>query len=150
MADGHELAIATYLTVDGQVFLAPQYNVAFDPTFNEGGSCPDFVALDLKHREVVVVEVSYAANWKPVAERAKQRQGRWYRPIGRKLRELGIIDDSWNGPRFLGFVRRANVEAANASFASEADVIFCAIEDATFPWLYWDERVKNGLPRKKA
>ncbi len=76
----HEHDIATFLTLDGHVFLAPQYNVAFDRDLNEGGACPDFVVLDLRRREVIVVEVTYAANLKPLFGRIKQRATSWYTP----------------------------------------------------------------------
>ena len=36
----HEHDIATYLTLDGHVFLAPQYNVAYDRDLNDGGATP--------------------------------------------------------------------------------------------------------------
>ena len=41
-----EQDIAAFLTLDGHVFLAPQYDVAYNHELDEGGSCPDFVALD--------------------------------------------------------------------------------------------------------
>jgi hypothetical protein len=146
MALDYEQEIATYLTLDGHVFIAPQYNIAFDRDLNEGGSCPDFVALDLKHHEIIVVEVTVAVDLKSLTARIKERQTRWYNSIYRHLMELGIVDDHWK-MRFLGFVRKANLSKAKAPFASEADVAFCAIEEATFLWDYWDRRIRDGLPR---
>ena len=63
--------------------------------------------------------------------------------------ELGIIDDTW-GMRFLGFVREGNVTKVQAAFASEPDVTIYAIEKATFLWRYWEERRRDGLPRRSA
>jgi hypothetical protein len=143
----HEHAIATYLTLDGHVFLAPQYNVAYDRELNEGGTCPDFVALDLKLREVIIVEVTAAVNIQPLIARIRQRETRWYNPIRRKMKEIGVIDENWGRTRFLGFVRSNNLLPAKQAFESASDVSFWAIEDATFPWSYWDERMRNGLPR---
>ncbi len=143
----HEHEVATFLTLDGHVFLAPQYNIAFNREENEGGSCPDFVALDLKLREVVVVEVTAAANMNSLFGRIRERETRWYGPIGRKMRELGVVDDSWKPCRFLGFIRKANIDLAKRTFASEADVAFWALENATFLWAYWDQRMQLGLPR---
>jgi len=54
----HEGDIATFLTLDGKVFIASQFNVAFDKELNEGGSCPDFVTLDFGESEIVVVEIT--------------------------------------------------------------------------------------------
>ena len=105
----YEDSIATYLTLDGHVFLAPQYNVAYDRELNEGGACLDFVALDLKLREVIIVEVTTAANMQPLIGRIEQRETRWYGPIRRKMKEVGVVDDTWKSTRFLGFIRRTNV-----------------------------------------
>jgi hypothetical protein len=143
----HEHDIATYLSLDGHVFLAPQYNVAYDNELNEGGACPDFVALDLKLREVVIVEVTAAANVQPLIGRIEQRQTRWYNPIRRKLKEVGVVDDGWKPTRFLGFVRKNNVPLIKGKFELASDVSFWAIEDAICPWSYWDERMAKGLPR---
>jgi len=143
----YELDIATYLTLDGHVFLAPQYNVAFDREMNEGGSCPDFVALDLKLREVIIVEVTAAANIQPLIGRIRHRETRWFNPIQRKMMEIGVVDDSWKSTRFLGFIRKSNLLLASRNFEGEADVAFYAIEDATFLWSYWEERIAKGLPR---
>ncbi len=143
----HEHDIATYLTLDGHVFLAPQYNIAYDRELNEGGTCPDFVALDLKLREVVIVEVTAAANMQPLIGRIEQRETRWYSPIRRKMKEVGVVDDGWKPTRFLGFVRSCNLSLMRNKFKSASDVSFWAIEDATFLWSYWDERMTKGLPR---
>jgi hypothetical protein len=62
MSAAPEADIATYLTIDGQVFIAPQYNIAFEASYQEGGACPDFVALDWRRKHVVIVEVTSAAN----------------------------------------------------------------------------------------
>lgn len=46
---------ATYLTLDGKVFIAPQFAIAYDKELKNGGSCPDFVALDLPKKEIIIV-----------------------------------------------------------------------------------------------
>ena len=143
----HEHDIAMYLTLDGYVFLAPQYNIIYDRGLNDGGSCPDFVAIDLKLREVIIVEVTTAANMQPLIGRIRERHTRWYSPISRKIKEVGVVDDSWKPVRFLGFIRKHNLPLARRTFEAEADVAFWAIEDATFLWSYWDERMNKGLPR---
>ena len=114
---------------------------------NDGGACPDFVALDLKLREVIIVEVTAAADIQPLIGRIRQRETRWYSPIRRKMREVGVVDDNWKPTRFLGFVRKPNLLLAKQTFEAEADVAFWAIEEATFLWSYWDERMIKGLPR---
>ena len=141
--DGIEIDIATYLTIDGQVFIAPQFDIKWE--MNEGGSCPDFVALDFSCKEIVIVEVTSAADWKPLAGRVQARVSRWFNPVHRRLTQAGVTDMGWR-IRFLGFVRAAAVDGIAARFISEADVTFYAIEEATFLWAYWSKRMASGLP----
>ena len=37
MADNYEAIVGEYLTIDGEVFLTPQYEIAFDDLAHEGG-----------------------------------------------------------------------------------------------------------------
>ncbi len=142
-----EVDIEFYLTIDGKVFLAPQYNIAFEPAYKVGGACPDFVALDWGASNVVIVEVTTAASLSSLTEKVKQRETRWYTPLRKKLSELSAINERWKF-RFLGFVRAENLSRMKKEFIDDPDVTFFPIEDASFPWLYWDERIKNGLPGK--
>ncbi len=145
MSPDHEAVIATFLTIDGQVFLAPQYNIAFEPEYQDGGACPDFVVLDWRRKHVVIVEVTSSKNLKRLIERVQERDTRWYKPMRRKLANLSIIDDTWR-IRFLGFVRNDNLERAQVVFKDDLDVTFYQIEKASFPWDYWDQRIRDGLP----
>jgi hypothetical protein len=140
--DGLESSIAIYLTVGGSFFIAPQYDLKYE--MNEGGTCPDFVALDFSRNEIVVVEVTAAANIFPISDRVKARQARWFHPALRRLELQGIR----NWPiRFLGFVRKLDaLQKLQEQFADEPDVTFYGIEDASVPWLYWKDRISNGLP----
>jgi hypothetical protein len=141
-----ESAIELYLTISGDVFIAPQYNIAFKKKYGDGGACPDFVALDLKRKHVVIVEVSSAMNLNGLFERVRKRSTRWYDPVRRKLQnDLRIIDEKWK-ERFLGFVRSERVSYAKSKFSNDSDVQFFAIEKASIPWAYWDDRIKDGLP----
>lgn len=139
-----EHLVATYLTQGGKVFIAPQYSI---PGPGGGGewSCPDFVALDFEKREVVVVEITVAANVGPIIEKINDRQKRWFEPLRQKLESDKIVDGTWE-MRLLCFVRRSQLQKAKASFSAQTGVAFFAIEDATFGWDYWTVR-QNGLPR---
>jgi hypothetical protein len=145
MSFGHEMDVELYLTIDGQVFLAPQYNIAFEQEYQEGGSCPDFVALDWRYKHVVIVEVTAAADMAPLTRKIRERESRWYNPVRRTLTNLSVIDEKWR-VRFLGFVRSANLHRMNSAFTNDRDVTFHTIEGASFPWSYWDDRIKSGLP----
>jgi hypothetical protein len=141
--DSLEGAIAIYLTMDGKVFIAPQFNIKWE--MNEGGSCPDFVALDFSCNEVVVVEVTAAADLKPLAKRIAERESRWFSPIRKRLKEANIITSDWR-VRFLGFVRQGADNKISKNFVGLHDVSFAALEDSMIPWIYWENREKNGLP----
>jgi len=143
MMGGFETDVAIYLTIDGRVFIAPQFDIKWE--MNEGGTCPDFVALDFSCMEVVVVEVTGAADWKPLAARVAEREARWFNRVRERLLNEKVITVDW-GVRFLGFVLRDAEAKISARFKNAADVTFHVLEDAIVPWSYWNDRMQNGLP----
>ncbi|BCK75734.1 hypothetical protein AA0242T_1789 [Acetobacter aceti NRIC 0242] len=140
-----ESNVATYLTLDGKVFIAPQFAIAYDEKLQDGGTCPDFVALDLPKKEVIIVEVSEAANISGLIDRIKDRQNRWYNPARRVLTQNHVIDESWHEPRFLGVVRKDVLDRARQIFSDHPDVAFISVEQVAFPWEYWNQRMERGL-----
>ena len=140
-----EPLIERYLTICGSVFIAPQYALAFNKDHEDGGSCPDFVALDFSRRQIVVVEVNGGSSVKDFAARVEARETRWFRPLLRHFEEKKFAVSNWE-IRFLGFVRKANVAKLQKMFLNDDGITFFAIEDATFSHIYWDERIKGGLP----
>lgn len=140
-----EQIVATYLTRGGKVFVVPQYAIPA-PKGKGDWACPDFVALDFEAGEVVVVEVATGARFAGLLGRVAERETRWFAPIRAKLARDGLIVQAGWRIRFLGFVREACLDEARRPFAEEGDVAFTAIEDATFPWTYWNDRDAKGLP----
>lgn len=59
--------------------------------------------------------------------------------------DLAPIDESWR-IRFLGFVKKERLKYGKNAFIKEIDVAFFSIEEASFPWAYWDVRLRDGLP----
>ena len=106
---------------------ARSFDVPWDEALKEGGSCPDIVALNLSKREVVVVEVNSASGIRDYLNMIDTRQVRWFNPVMRQLQKSGNVSANWE-IRFLGFVRKSNVNAAEVRFASHKDVAFYAIE----------------------
>ena len=139
-----ESDIEEYLTKDGRVFLAPQYNIAFQGNPNLTSRCPDFVALDFGFKHIVIVEVTAAANIDALLEKVVERETWWYGPIRNTILQLGAVNSDWK-IRFLGFIRETEVQRAEKRFAGQRDVAFFPIEEATFNWCYDTDR-KNGLP----
>lgn len=106
---------------------------------------PDFVALDFATREVVVVEVASGADIKKIVANVKARERQWFGPLRDKLKADDVVD-GWD-LRFLGFVRRHNLKTARRLTEGQLGVAFWALEDATFSWDYWADRIGEGLPR---
>ena len=74
-----EQLIATYMTRGGKVFIAPHYSVPGDEEHSEW-SCPDFVALSFEKAgepEVIIVEVTTAADPANLIRKLKQRENQW-------------------------------------------------------------------------
>lgn len=147
-----EPLIERFLTLDGNVFVSPQYAIKDNKETDDGGSCPDFLALDFKHSELVVVEVNGGSDIKGLAERVDNRETRWFAPIRRRFIDTGRVGPNWK-IRFLGFVRERhpnNVSKLEAKFKDASDVAFYPIEQAILAYEYWDKRIAMGLPRSKS
>lgn len=144
MLNLEEALVARYLTAGGRVFIAPQFAIKHDPELNEGGSEPDFIAIDLVSREVAIVEVTVAYNLSSLMERLRNREAGWIAPLRRHF--SSVFGQDWNSPiRVLCFVRRDRLEYCNKQELGPS-VDFYAIEEASFPWEYWDSRQNVGLP----
>src|SRR6266446_641048 len=91
-----ELAVLEFLTCDLQVFICPQFDV---------GKCPDFVALDFRRNEIVMVEVTAGSASGNIRSIIRDRQTRWYGPVRQHFVNWPIAE--WP-IRFLGFVRQEN------------------------------------------
>jgi hypothetical protein len=139
-----ELLVAQYLTTGGEVFISPQYDVKFNKENKTGGSAPDFVAIDLKRREIVVVEVTTGHRCKALVERIQKRQTRWYDVIEPEFQRL-FSPLNFQPPRVLAFVRGDCIDDCRAA-VSAPDVHFMTLEEVASPWLYWDSRVGKPLP----
>jgi hypothetical protein len=97
----------------------------------DGGSWPNIVTLDMEHKEVVIIEITSAADLRGLFDEITERQKHWFTPIRRSLESDRTIDSSWE-IRFLGVVRETLVDGANAKFAGATDVHFSALERAAF------------------
>jgi hypothetical protein len=142
--DALENLIQDFLTCGGSVFVSPQFDAAWDKEASQGGSCPDFVALDFEKKHVVIVEMTTAYSLTSFFEKIRQRDSRWFQPIGKHLSAIGAITPEWRS-RFLGFVRKPRLAFARSEFAEEAGVSFYPLEEAILGYAYWAKR-QEGLP----
>lgn len=139
-----ETLIERYLTCGGRVFVSPQYDLRWEANAATGGACPDFAVIDESRdpREIVVVEVTTGYDLGSLFDRITHREKRWFE----RLRK-----DFGAAVRLLAFIRADRMAEAEAWRAKAGiprdEVCFHPIEAATFPWLYWTDRVTNGLPR---
>ena len=121
--------VELYPTRGRKVFASHVYDIAY----------PDIVALDMKCEEVVVIEMTSAADLRGLFDKITERQKNWFPPIRHSLESDHTINSSWK-IRFLGVVRETLVDSANAKFAGATDVHFFALEKAAFSLAYWAER----------
>jgi hypothetical protein len=121
--------VELYPTRGGKVFASHQYDSAY----------PDVVTLDMKCKEVVIIEMTSAADLRGLFDKVTERQKNWFMPIRRSFESDHTIDSSWK-IQFLGVVRETLVDSANAKFAGATDVHFFALEKAAFSFAYWSER----------
>jgi hypothetical protein len=142
--DNLESVIQDFLTLGGSVFVSPQFNVAWDREAAQGGSSPDFVALDFVKKHFVIVEVTTKYSLKDYFEKITARDGRWFRPVEKHLSSIGAITPEWR-PRFLGFVRQPRLAFARSAFVGQPDVSFYPLEEAILGYSYWGKR-QEGLP----
>lgn len=141
-----EKLIELFLTCDqsGKVYLAPQYQIDRSPPPGENSVCPDAVLIDDSgdQREVVVIEITTAANIGDLKNKILERESRWFSTLRQRF----------DSPvRLIAFVRKDLVDNSTtwaiAQGIRSEEVCFFALEEAVFSWKYWNERRKNGLPR---
>ncbi len=136
----YEDLVCWRITRDPLIFASRQYNI--------GGnhSCPDMVALNLRNKEVWIVEVSTNSAPKDLAHRINDRDEHWIV----KLKEMLIqgnspVDESW---RFIvkAFVKRDAETGLKRMLGGiiPPNVEVHIIEDLGFlwsdDWWEWDKK----------
>ncbi|GEN62831.1 hypothetical protein [Acetobacter oeni] len=105
-----------------------------------------FVALNLKNKQIIIVEVTEYSNINNLLDCIRNRQNHRYNSVMRKPEETSAINEQWKPrSRFIRFIRKANMVKAENTFHDENDVTFIPIEDAAFPWTHRNEREGKGL-----
>ena len=136
----YEDLVCWRITRDPLIFASRQYNI--------GGnhSCPDMVALNLRNKEVWIVEVSTNSVPKDLACRINDRDEHWIV----KLKEMliqgnSLVDESW---RFIvkAFIRRDVATGFKRMLGDTIppNVEINIIEDLGFlwseDWWKWDKQ----------
>lgn len=141
-----EKLIELFLTCDqsGKVYLAPQYQIDRSPPPGVNPPCPDAVLIDESRtpREVVVIEVTTAANIDKLKKKILNRDSRWFSTLRQRFDARVRMIVFVRGKLVKKFTNWAKRNGINSN-----EVCFYAIEKATFEWIYWEKRRKNGLPR---
>jgi hypothetical protein len=128
----YEKLVMWYLTKDKYVFISPQYSIRGDT--GKEWSCPDFVALNFKQKEVSIVEVSTAFYPDSLARKVKDRNLQWIEKLKAQLTDYGIIDDNWKSPKVQVFIRRDAVDKFKNAIGNTPDVGVGILEDLGPPW----------------
>jgi hypothetical protein len=142
--DQYEQAILDYINGPPERFINPQYTIPFDGL--TGGSCPDFVVLDLRCSTIYVVEVTAAADTKRVIPRVHDRESRWFTPLREYLKGLNPIFENWRY-RVTLFVRGEEEAHVKEAVAQLPDVSVVSLDRAVFSWRWkWTgQRPDNPL-----
>lgn len=124
-----ELLVLTDLTTKHGLFVSPQYDIAWDKLTGQGGSCPDFVAIDPKQAGLIyVVEVSTAWDLKGLSEKFDNRRKHWYGPLEDKF-------SIWGHSRPFDFKSVAYIRKDASHFTCTGpDVERRYLEDIAFSW----------------
>jgi hypothetical protein len=132
--EAFEETVMFYLTHLGGVFLVPQCSIRDD----RGGelTCPDFVALDFRARQVQVVEVKTGPKQRldDLIRNINDREARWFSPLRAKFKldEVAACAD-WSFA-VRAFVRRDAVDHVLQRLTVVDGVIVESLEDIAFSW----------------
>jgi hypothetical protein len=123
-----EELVMWHLTHNGTTFVCPQFSI------DGRWSCPDFVALDFEQRTVSVVEVTGAYWPGGLFNKVKRRDHQWLTKLKEQLRQMRIIDGSWNKFRVLLYIRESATKRFQEEFSAAEDVEIRTLEMIAFPW----------------
>ena len=148
--DRHAQAVMHFLTVNGDTFLAPQYELA------AGWMCPDFVALRPAKKQVWVVEVTASGYPLGLVDKINQRVERYYAPLLEQLQRLHLTNADWSVGVLL-FIRDDQIEWFKSRLKDTSGVHVLSLETASSPWTWdgvvWTEEMdfaQGKIPRKDA
>ena len=134
-----------YLCKIEGLFISVQYSI-LDDNGNDW-SCPDFIALDIKNKQVQIVEVTTAANMKNIIIKVEKKDEYWINKLKIQLLNNKIIDESWNDFIIRLFVREQNVKMLEKRFESLANQIkIASIESIAYHWNWpWPIKKKKQI-----
>lgn len=143
--DIYEELAMLHLTRTKNVFLIPQYDI------DNGWSCPDFLAIDLLKKRVMIVEVSSAASPDALINRIKNKDKQWMIKLKEELsRFCNTIDfSSWD--YIIRVYIREICEHKFKNFKAN-DFEIRTFEKIGFSWnpSYYDENLNEGQNIRKA
>lgn len=134
----YENLVMWYLTRNKHVFVSPQYSIMDDA--GREWSCPDFVALNFKEKEVSIVEVSTAFYPDSLAKKVKDRNSQWVDKLKAQLKGYGVIDDNWKGFKVEVFIRKDALVKFKNAIGNAPDVSILILEELGAPW-QWERTV---------
>lgn len=141
--DQYEQAVLDYVCGCPDRFVNLQFTIPYADS--NGGSCPDFVALDFADKTVYVVEVTAAADTKSIIKRIRERETRWLNPLRSHFGKLNSTFKQWEYHVTI-FVRDDNeVNAVQRITKELSDVSVLSIQKALFSWK-WEWNVDSGVP----
>lgn len=125
------------------LFISPEYELR-----GPGGtwSRPDFVALDFRSKQVIIVEVSVAASPRGLLARVRDREKQWYARLEDQLRKGNVIDDSWGAFKVELYTRDQAKAIFERELQGKKDVEICTLEKFGLPWQRdWSAKAKKEV-----
>lgn len=127
-----EHAVLAYISGPRNRFINPQFQIPHADGL--GGTCPDFVVLDLKDQTVYVVEVTVSSKMNKLMTRVDARNFGWYEPLRNIIREFGEPFSNWTRYRTALFVRADCWNDVRSRIGAASDVAVIALDEVLRSW----------------
>ncbi|HTX15693.1 MAG TPA: hypothetical protein VMD77_10390 [Candidatus Baltobacteraceae bacterium] len=130
--DVFESLVLRYLTLDPKVFVRWQHSIKGP----DGGewSCPDFVAIDVPNKRLIVVEVSSAWDITGLIDKVNRCDDQWFTPLEEQVKDI-LPAGSWKREVQI-FVRHDSLQRFGSHLLKHPSVAIetKCLEDVSFPW----------------
>lgn len=134
-----EEIVQSYLTTNGAVLVSPQYEITDEHGWN---TCPDFLAVDFRTRQVWFVEVTAGSNTNKIEGKASAFKAEIVPRLKSQLATFSIVPDASHWEFGLwAFVRKDVTDKLRDKITPHVDLVKVeGLESIAFPWIYWEKR----------
>jgi hypothetical protein len=119
----------------GELFFCPQFEIG------QGWSCPDFLVLYPKEKQIWLVEVTGAASATTLASEVRDREKQWLVPLREQLSTRVPMAVGWDIGVKL-FIRKDAEPMFKRAGPLPKDVELFVLEELGFAWEAWRHKLK--------